>query len=212
MNTWARSESISQVFRLANVFKEGFWSVNFWMEFPTSIRTSSLTLIWRVSLALTLRSTSIDLAVLLLHLKSWGNVSAWSFRSLLLETEVVAIFWRIWSCLDKGRDFSIWERPYRYSVRKLVRTIDVWTQWLIIWNKRAIGTGLIEGCLVFASRILSYLSRSGKVWSFIRTHLLLYLKLMLRISSIRCCLAFCSWSYLSIRHIQRLWLIWLEPK
>ena len=160
------------------------------MELPSSIGTSCLTLVWRVSLALP--STSIDLAVLLLHLKSWGNVSAWSFRSLLLEAEVIAIFWRIWSCLDKRRDFSIWERPYRNSVRKLVRTIYIRTHWLIIRNKRAIGTCLIEGCLVFASWILRHLSRSGKVWSFIRINLLLCLKLMLRISSVRCRLTLCS--------------------
>ena len=182
------------------------------MEFPTSIGTSCLTLIWRVGLVLTLCSTSIDLAVLLLHLKSWGNVSAWSLRSLLLEAEVIAIFWRIWSCLDKRRDFSIWERPYRYSVRKLVRTIYVRTHWLIIWYERAIGTCLVEGCLVLTSWVLSYLSRSGKVWSFIRTHLLLYLKLMLRISSIRCSLTIYSWSCLAIWHIQGFWLVWLEPK
>ena len=171
------------------------------MEFPASVRTSGLTLIWWVILTLTLCSTPVDLAVLLLHLKSWSNVSTWSFRSLLLESEVIAIFWRIWSCLDKGRDFSIWERPYRYSVRKLVRTIYVRAHRLIIWDKRAIGTCLIEGWLVFASWILSYLARSGKVWSFIRTHLLLYLKLMLRISSVRSSLTFCPCTWLSIWHI-----------
>ena len=160
------------------------------MGLSTSIGTSCLTLIWGVGLALP--STSIDLAVLLLHLKSWGNVSTWSFRSLLLEAEVIAIFWRIWSCLDKRRDFSIWEWPYRNSVCKLVRTIYVRTHWLIIRNKRTICTCLIERCLVFASWILRHLSRSGEVWSFIRTHLLLYLKLMLRISSVRCSLTFCS--------------------
>ena len=171
------------------------------MELPTSIWTSSLTLIWGVSLTLTLHSTPIDLAILFLHLKSWGNVSARSFRCLLLKAEVIAIFWRIWSCLDKGRDFSIWERPYWYSVRKLVRTIYVRAHRLIIRNKRAIGTCLIEGWLVFASWILSYLARSGKVWSFIRTHLLLYLKLMLRISSVRSSLTFCPCTRLSIWHV-----------
>ena len=206
VNASSSPEGIFQVLRLPNVFQERSWRVNFRVHLPPSVGATSFLLACLVAL----HSASVNLAVLFLHLQSGCNMSTWPLWGLLLKAEVITFLGRIRGRLHQGGYFRVGERPLWQLGCYLVWAIHIRAQRLVVWHKRTVSTCFIEGSLVFATRILSHLTRFGKVWSLIRTHLIRHRKLVIWVSPVWCWLPFVTEDSLSVWDIQGFRFIWLE--